>query len=288
MWKCYCVLYYLLMANAIANSRSIAKLSHSEGLSLFLLVATYAFTNLGTLAIRFGLSFVLFLNGILLMSKSRHLFGYLNALGFSIVLTSCIIHFQAIFLLPTLLFLKRDISVITRYVVPVTYRFEMSISKSGISLSLVRFFLVVTILLCLLIPFSSQVLVAAGKSYYLSNYQSNSLGLRSIAEAVMITIIVLPLLVRQTIRSSHIVQHPLFMSVVYMFYFSLFCSYVSLLLFSIDGLARQVQALFIMMIIVLYARTRSLRKVTLAHLAIAVYIPALTLYTLVSDPSFGY
>jgi hypothetical protein len=287
VWVFVVFLTQLFFYLSLSNLRGIYFSSKQLTLCLYLFTFTYTFTNLSLLAVRSGLASSIFLYGFSYFLTIR---PYSRIIGFLICLSSVFIHYQVIFFFPLFIFLllSKDHNL----------RFLVSLLQAKIPLYIsarsIYILLFMPILFLLLLPFSSSLLITLGKSYYLSNYQSSSYGIRPFLEFFISLSFILPFFKYPTFHSSksnyYTVIFPVAISSTCLLLFSLLIYFLSLKLFSIDGFARQVQLAFLFSWIT-FTSTRtssSTPRINWTTILVYAYTISMVIYTLNSDPSFSH
>ena len=285
LWILIAILNQFIIATAIHRIGCEYSISKSRLISLFAILSIYSFSNFNTLAIRYSLSFSIFMLGISCLKQSKTLFNAKNLIALACLALAFSTHYQSLFLMmfPFLLMVPR-FPVINSILpdlgskIP-SIRFQ--ITKKSLN-----FLLIFSVLGLIIYYASSFLLVFFGKSYYLSDYTPGSLGIRPFVETLLCIILIVPTLLKKAMYRNFKVYRFAVTS-LYFLLFSMILSYISLYLFAIDGFSRQLQSAFLILLIshfTVYKSRDSIYK--LSFWSFLVYTLLITLYTLITNESF--
>lgn len=281
VWLVFNITTIALISYSIAKICTTFNVKYSNILSLLLIIFSYCLTNFLTLAIRFGFSFSLFMLALsFIYGQPRN--RKRGILTITILVCAVLIHYQTIFLLPIAI-----LSYFPATLIPSSFflnrqgRFFVNKKIVVYTIGFAAMMLITSIL-------ASSLLSLLGKSHYLSDYRSSSLGLRSIVEILVLIVLIYPSLLRKLKLSSLIVHKRLFSTSIIFSIYSSVLNYTSLFVLNIDGFARQSQSAFIFasLVYVIISTTNN-KYYQLSRFTLSFYPLLISIYTYSTDPSFN-
>ena len=285
LWILIAIINQIIIVTALHTIGNEYCISKSKVISMFAILSIYSFSNFNTLAIRYSLSFSVFMLGIAFLKQSRSPFNTTNLIALSCFILSFFTHYQSLFLMifPFLLMVPR-LPILNKILPDLGSRIpkiSFRIKKKSLNL------LMLVSILGLSIYFaSSYLLIFFGKSYYLSNYMPGSLGIRPFVETLLCINLIVPTLLKKA-KHQNLSVYRFAITSLYFLLFSMILSYISLYLFSIDGFSRQLQSAFLILLISHFTVYKSRDSIYKASFwSFLVYTILITLYTLITNESF--
>jgi len=285
-WIIFASLYLSTFLTAIIVFAVKLRFHSGVLLSTYIILSVYMLTNFATLAIRFGLSFSIFLLSLSILYSAKISLTRIGA-G-ALVILAILFHYQTIFMafLPILLITEHNVWL--RKFFPtigsqIRNRLRLSLDKRWLYVMCLTTVVAIVVVLNL-----SQTLLLAKKGYYLSGYESSTLGIRPIIETMFITFVIIKPIGNTAISQYNPEYLKMYKAIRIFAIISGLIAVLSGFVFSIDGFSRQVQAAFVCAIIIQCSRlTHARSRHTISIILVFIYIGLITFYSFYSDTSFA-